>query len=182
MTAPTFGILQGRLRDALGVASRLNLFKDVQVAVEAPRDDAEAADGNVRLTLNVKERRMRMRAGTQLKPAGMFQSTAGSNSIGMNVSGQFFNIGGRGEQLDLEASMGSQSTTPFMATLRKPLPWDPSRSVGLSVGSTINDHPPSGWKDNLTGIWLFYQQQQQQDLSSHEVRLGMDWRKIYGFG
>lgn len=98
LQAKTFGELTLAMAETSNKLARLELFKDVRFIV-----DREPEGDNVVVRVEVQERKYKVHVGTEIQ----------KNEVGFGSGGTFFNMFGRGEKLDMNASIGAQSATPL---------------------------------------------------------------------
>ncbi|PJF19928.1 hypothetical protein PSACC_00256, partial [Paramicrosporidium saccamoebae] len=168
LKARTFGELTVALGETSSNLERLELFKEMRFVID---QDSHKKDGVV-VRVEVQERKYKIQAGTDIQ----------KNGVGFGTGGTFYNVFGRGEKLDVVASMGTQSSTPLSINFSKPVNGNPERLLNLSAFSTFQ-HYVSGanFKNQLQGLAASYTFASKL-ASEHELKYALDWRHVFGIG
>lgn len=169
--ATSFGELTSALAAVSQRLERLELFKDTKFVIDAA--PPAAGEDAVVVRVQGRERRYRIHLGTEIQ----------RSEVGLGAGGTFYNLLGRAERLDLNASVGSQSATPFSLSLVKPLGGNPDRLVRLSALSSLQHYVDgTAFKNRLQGISLSYGWPYNGLRTLHELRYSLDWRHVHGIG
>lgn len=118
--ARTFGELTECLSRASRRLDQLELFKEMRFVIDKREDghgdmqaehqsenDRSEGQGDVLVRVEVKEKKYKLNAGTNIR----------KNEVGFGLGGVFYNIFGRGERLDVQGAVGSQSATPISVSI-----------------------------------------------------------------
>lgn len=95
----TFGELTKALSSTSEQLSRLEIFKEMRFIIDRADKDGD----QVIIRIEVKERKYKVHAGTEIQ----------KNEVGFGAGGTFYNVFGRGEKLDINGAIGSQTATPL---------------------------------------------------------------------
>jgi outer membrane protein insertion porin family len=168
LKARTFGELTAALGETSSNLERLELFKEMRFVIDQDSDKKEG----VVVRVEVQERKYKIHAGTDIQ----------KNGVGFGSGGTFYNVFGRGEKLDVTASMGTQSSTPLSINFCKPVNGNPERQLNLSAFSTFQ-HFVSGanFRNQLQGLAASYAFASKL-ASKHELKYALDWRHVFGIG
>lgn len=115
--ARTFGELTECLSQASRRLDQLDIFKEMRFVIDRGDDgqkhnwdqsqpQGQAQDqgqGSVLVRVEAREKKYKFNAGTNIR----------KNEVGFGLGGVFYNIFGRGERLDVQGALGSQSATPI---------------------------------------------------------------------
>lgn len=169
--ATSFGELTAALAAVSQRLERLELFKDTKFVIDAA--PPSAGEDAVVVRVQGRERRYRIHLGTEIQ----------RSEVGLGAGGTFYNLFGRAERLDLNASVGSQSATPFSLSLVKPLGGNPDRLIRLSALSSLQHYVDgTAFKNRLQGISISYAWPSNGLRTLHELRYSLDWRHVHGIG
>lgn len=193
----TFGNLTQSLSDLSARLTNLDIFKGPgRFIVDILEEDVDTKPSDVRVynlnnkknprtsdSLNkvavrveVEEKRLRLQAGTEIL------STTGEIGFGGGII--IFNVFGRGERAESRVSFGSQSTTPFLLSLRKPIYGGDSWIEAVASTSNLQGSPM--WSYSNTGASLAYSfpmlfSRKNYPLSfkmSNVIKYSCDWRNV----
>lgn len=151
----------------------MDLFKFVDVILDTakPREGGRGTEGGVEVTFVVKE-------GGRFK--GSFGGHGGTQSAGVHGSIALRNLFGRAERLEWNSNIsyplwGKNTQIQFS----KPYYKDLSKILSLSLGTTDNSAPFSGYQEWITGASVALSFISR--LGNHHLSLGYNDRQLYGF-
>lgn len=96
------------------------------------------------------------------------------------MSGQLYNLFGRGEKLDASASVGQHTKAPLNLAFTKPLAGNPDKVFKFSLGSFSSTYP--------AGVKYCHSSHHAEAAfkvpggladSAHEFKFGLDWRTLF---
>ena len=167
LEARTFGELTRSLAAAADSLERLEVFKETKFIL----DTDKAVQDGVLVRVQAKERKYKVHLGTELQ----------RNDVGLGAGGVFYNVFGRGERFDANASIGSQSATPVAISFVKPVNGNPDNLFRLSASSTLQHYiNGANFKNTLRGLSASYLFNISKLGTTHELKYTLDWRHIYG--
>lgn len=160
---------------------RLDIFKHIDVLID--KMDGAPDDRDVKVTVVAEERRFRLNVGTgiQKNDVGCVRPPLCPHGLcWQNASGQLFNVFGRAETLDIAASTGLHSTTPFSLAFTKPLGGDPARLLRFTLGSLSSRYPAEAKYCSAShAAALSVRLPSVLRGASHELGYGLDWRTLH---
>lgn len=170
--ATSFGQLTQSLSDA---ARRLLGFDILKGLPEFIIDEDPENRSQMLVTVKADEKKYRLHVGTEIC----------RDDVGFGAGGTVYNVGGRGERLDISTALGSQSATPLSIDFFKPLiDGGRERFLKISLLNTLQHYfHGSNFKNQLNGLSISYGLVPEANYRiRHEFKYALDWRHVFAIG
>jgi outer membrane protein insertion porin family len=131
----------------------------------------------VRLIIRVKQRRLTIKAGTELR----------NREVVSQASGTVYNIFGRAERLQASIAIGRHTYSPFSFQFTKPLSWDGNHLFVFSLYQQLHqrqshlahpDVPPTFHNEGTTGTAISYHKATSR-FGTHTFSYELAWRNMF---
>ena len=157
----------------MNIINKLELFKQVDVVLENSNNNNNKDDIDV--IFRVDEKKFRLQAGTEMMTRNQEAS--------LNLSSTFYNVGGRGEVLDVNAAMGLQSAFPLSVNFSKPIIGKDGKGIFGWVTSSLwsqYQHFIDGCSFKVKKLGLTIGMQTEWASGwRHDWNIGSELRQIY---
>ncbi len=176
LQAKSFGDLTHTLSSVSSSFDQFDLFKEHRFIIDRVSPGGAGGlgkdeDDRVVIRVDVKEKKFRLNAGTEIQRDG----------VGFGTGGVFYNVLGRGERVDVNASIGSHSSTPLSVNFRRPIL--PGMLAQASIRSTLEGTLDAAvkYKKRVHGLSASLSVPSKVLPSmEHVIAYSLDWRHIFG--